>query len=110
MVDFWEMNNQAMEVDDEKSEKTSNRQAPLVVDNCMLRYLAKEKRNDRSENFKKQESMISKQACLLPDAVNTMEVDAEKLSSRQFNWFFNYMCYKESKLKALIIKTQNLFW
>jgi hypothetical protein len=25
-----------------------------------------------------------------------MEVDAEKLSSRQFNWFFNYMCYKES--------------
>jgi hypothetical protein len=39
-----------------------------------------------------------------------MEVDAEKLSSRQFNCFFNYMCYKESKLKALIIKTQNLFW
>jgi hypothetical protein len=38
----------------------------------------------------------------------TMEVDAEQLSSRQFNWFFNYMCYKESKLKALIIKTQNL--
>jgi hypothetical protein len=36
-----------------------------------------------------------------------MEVDAENLSSRQFNWFFNYMCYKESKLKALIIKTQN---
>jgi hypothetical protein len=36
---------------------------------CMLRYLAKEKRNDRSENFKKQESMISKQARLLPDAV-----------------------------------------
>jgi hypothetical protein len=38
----------------------------------MLRYLAKEKRNDRSENFKKQESMISKQARLLPDAVNTI--------------------------------------
>jgi hypothetical protein len=84
MVDFWEMNNQAMEVD---AEKLSSRQfnwffnymcykesklkalmAPLVVDNCMLRYLAKEKINDRSENFKKQESMISKQACLLPDA------------------------------------------
>jgi hypothetical protein len=37
----------------------------------MLRYLAKEKRSDRSENFKKQESMISKQARLPPDAVNT---------------------------------------
>jgi hypothetical protein len=31
-----------------------------------------------------------------------MEVDAEKHSSRQINWFFNYMCYTESKLKALI--------
>jgi hypothetical protein len=40
------------------SEKTSNRQAPLVVDNCMLRYLAKEKRNDRSENFKKLNYLI----------------------------------------------------
>jgi hypothetical protein len=38
----------------------------------MLRYLAKEKRTDRSENFKKQESMISKQVHLLPDAVNTI--------------------------------------
>jgi hypothetical protein len=38
----------------------------------MLRYLAKEKRNDRYENFKKQESMISKQARLLPDAVSTI--------------------------------------
>ena len=54
------------------SEKTNNRRAPLVVDNCMLRYFAKEKRNDRSENFNKQESMISKQARLLPDAVNTI--------------------------------------
>jgi hypothetical protein len=40
------------------SEKTSNRQAPLVVDNCMLRYLAKGKRNDRSENFKKLNYLI----------------------------------------------------
>ena len=40
------------------SEKTSNSQAPLVVDNCMLRYLAKEKRNDRSENFKKLNYLI----------------------------------------------------
>jgi hypothetical protein len=63
------------------SEKTSNRQAPLVVDNCMLRCLAKEKRNDRSENFKKQESMISKQARLLPDAVNTI-IPASTIKTR----------------------------
>jgi hypothetical protein len=48
------------------SEKSSIRQAPLIVDNCMLMYLAKEKINDRSENFKKHESMISKQPRLLP--------------------------------------------
>jgi hypothetical protein len=45
----------------------------VMTSGCLLRrYLAKEKRTDRSENFKKQESMISKQVHLLPDAVNTI--------------------------------------
>jgi hypothetical protein len=43
----------------------------------MLRYLAKEKRTDRSENFKKQESMISKQGGMLPDTVNTIIPSSE---------------------------------
>jgi hypothetical protein len=86
------------------SEKTSNRQAPLVVDNCMLRYLAKEKRNDRSENFKKQESMISKQARLLPDAVNTI-IPASTIKTRS-----SLMQAHCRRISDFLVLGENVWW
>ena len=66
----------------------------------MLRYLAKEKRNDRSENFKKQESMIS----MLPDAVNTI-ILASTIKTRS-----SLMQAHCRRISDFLVLGENVWW
>ncbi|CAG2215739.1 unnamed protein product [Mytilus edulis] len=63
--------------------RTTNRQAKYIVDNCMLRLKAREKidDDDRLDSFKRQESIISKQAHLLPQRGNTI-IPAQLVTTR----------------------------
>ncbi|CAG2218422.1 unnamed protein product [Mytilus edulis] len=63
--------------------RTTNRQAKYIVDNCMLRLKAREKidDDDRLDSFKRQESIISKQAHLLPQRGNTI-IPAQIVTTR----------------------------
>lgn len=85
------------------AERTTNRQASYVVDTCMLRYLARENKNERFESFSKQESIISKQAHLLPPMTGSVIPSA--ILSRQALWQAHCM-----RIADFLEVGQNVWW
>ncbi|CAG2195361.1 unnamed protein product [Mytilus edulis] len=63
------------------SVRTSNRQAKYVVDNCVLRFLAKQDSEDQIDSFEHQDSAISQQARLLPPRGNSI-IPGQLIASR----------------------------
>jgi hypothetical protein len=53
------------------SERTTNRKPGQIIENCIIRFNAKQD-DDRSDSFQKQDSNISSQSKLLPDRPRTI--------------------------------------
>ena len=54
------------------SERTTNRKPGQIIENCIIRFNAKQDNDDRSDSFQKQDSSISSQSKLLPDRPRTL--------------------------------------
>lgn len=65
------------------AERTTNRKPGYIIENCIIRFQAQQNDDNRSDSFKKQDSVISKEARRLPNRPRTI-FTSEFLMSHKF--------------------------
>lgn len=87
------------------SEKTTNRKQGQIIENCIIRFNAKQNTSeDRTNSFQKQDSNISKQAKLLPERSRT--IFSNSLLNKNAQLVQDHM----ARIADFLLPGENIWW